>query len=111
MTSGSSSRQERVEALKATLSAQHMVGQRGPHWRNHAVALNTLEQDLGYFGRDVACYDVDEPARDRLLAHARQDAAHALLNTTAILNRLRLLTWLVVGLLCLCTYILLTTHR
>ena len=43
-----------------------------------AMARNILRDDLGEFEDSTGfTYDVDEPTRDRLIAHARQDAAMA----------------------------------
>ena len=36
-------------------------------------------------------YDVDEETRHRLLAHGRQDASHAVLNTSSLLDEVLLL--------------------
>ena len=45
---------------------------------NNAVARNVLDIDLGKFGvDDYSSYNLDQSKRDRLLAHARQDAASA----------------------------------
>ncbi|MGN8022139.1 hypothetical protein ACTJJ7_15655 [Phyllobacterium sp. 22229] len=43
-----------------------------------AIAKNALDVDLGTFGNGgLSNYHFDEVTRNRLLAHARQDAAHA----------------------------------
>jgi hypothetical protein len=52
---------------------------------------------------------MDQSTRDRLLAHARQDASHALLNTTTLLQQMasmRRVLWLITGLLVICTIML-----
>ena len=44
------------------------------------LARNILHDDLGYFAKSwPSVYSLDEETRDRLIAHARQDAAHAVL--------------------------------
>jgi hypothetical protein len=86
------------------------MGQKGPFWDNYATAQITLDGDLGRFeDRAPFIYDLDDAARDRLIVHARQDAAHALLNTSTMLGQLawvRRGVWLVAGLLVLCALML-----
>jgi hypothetical protein len=45
-----------------------------------AISQNVLHQELGYFPKSPprAAYEMSESTRDRLIAHARQDAAAAL---------------------------------
>ena len=50
-----------------------------------------LDEDLGLYSDPPRYYDLDQETRDRLLAHARQDAAHALINTGDILNQLAII--------------------
>jgi hypothetical protein len=57
-----------------------------------AVAQNVLHEDLGLHADEPRYYDLDQETRDRLLAHARQDAAHALINTEDILDQLAIIT-------------------
>jgi hypothetical protein len=81
-----SSERTAKDAHSASLWARRSLGQKGAFWDNYATARVTLEGDLGQFtDQPPAYYDLDEPTRDRLLAHARQDAAHALLNTSSLL--------------------------
>lgn len=47
---------------------------------NAATARNILHEELGYFSDPQTGYNLDEGTRNRLLAHARQDAAHAVLS-------------------------------
>jgi hypothetical protein len=57
---------------------------------DNMLAQNILHQDLGMFPGDIhASYDLSDEVRDRLIAHARQDAAHAVLNTTRLLSDVR----------------------
>lgn len=66
-----------------------------------SFARNILHEDLGYIGDDTqTCYHLDEDTRDRLIAHARQDAALACVSITGIrkeIRTLKLLLWLVVA--------------
>jgi hypothetical protein len=76
-------KQSGEEALKSRLNALAMVSAPGTDLRpqiNEATAENVLHTDLGYFsdGAEID-YNLDEPTRDRLIAHGRQDAAHAVL--------------------------------
>jgi hypothetical protein len=50
-----------------------------------------LDEDLGLVGEWHQTYELDEDARDRLLAHGRQDAAYAVLNTSSLLDKILLL--------------------
>jgi hypothetical protein len=53
---------------------------------NAIIGESLLKQDLGVIGEWQNTYDLDEDIRDRLIAHARQDAAHAVLNTASLLD-------------------------
>lgn len=54
---------------------------------NGAVARNVLHEELGYYGEMGQEYRLSKQTSDILLAHARQDAAHALANTTTLLKQ------------------------
>jgi hypothetical protein len=62
---------------------------RGAQIINVAAAKASLEQDLAPDGGGEADYKLDGPTRDRLIAHARQDAAHALWNGFAAYKNAR----------------------
>ena len=71
-----------------------------------ATAQSVLHEDLGYFASKSAEYNLDQGTRDKLLSHARQDAAHAVYaasSTARELRRLRVLvsvlTFAIVGVL------------
>lgn len=68
--------QDATEALRMQLRAMKDLGadQRAI---DAATARNVLHEDLGYFRSKSTEYVLDEATRDKLLAHARQDAAHA----------------------------------
>jgi hypothetical protein len=55
---------------------------------NAAVARNILREETGFFGEetDFPFYGLDDETRDRLLAHCRQDTAHALTNTVTLMK-------------------------
>lgn len=49
-------------------------------------ARHQLDCDLERFSDYVSVYSLTEDQRDRLIAHARQDAAHALLQAIVLTN-------------------------
>jgi HEAT repeat protein len=53
---------------------------------NHTIARNVVEMERGQYSDPQPVYDLDEATRDRLLVHARQDAAEALLHTRSIMD-------------------------
>lgn len=53
------------------------------------IARNVLHEELGYFDRPLQIYNLDEATRDRLLVHARQDAAHAVIAAGTLAKELR----------------------
>lgn len=57
--------------------------------RNAVVARNVLHEELGYIGERRDPYHLDDDTRDILLAHARQDTAHALINSVSTLRELQ----------------------
>lgn len=96
------SEKEAKEALRATLRVQRELGMKGDINDNKAIARNVLHEELGYYGERKPQYDLEEGIRDTLIAHGRQDAAGALLNTISLLNeikRLKRLCWLIIFLL------------
>jgi hypothetical protein len=77
------------EALKSTLDA--MKGWAAPDadtssTANSIVARNVLQEDLGLYEDHQPDYHLDQETRDRLIAHTRQDAAHALVNTIRLMQ-------------------------
>jgi hypothetical protein len=74
------------EALYAKFRATKELGPQGSFDRNGIVAQNVLHEDLGYFSDLPNDYGGDPSLICRLAAHARQDAAHALINTKAIME-------------------------
>jgi len=48
------------------------------------TSRNILHEDLGYIETVQTFYHLDEPTRDRLLAHARQDAALSVINVGSL---------------------------
>ncbi len=66
-------------------------------WDNHAVAVGTLEEELGYYGeKPLPYYEMDEAVRHRLIAHTRQDVAHALCNTHSLWKRLLFIEFILI---------------
>ena len=58
---------------------------RGVEGNNQAAidattARNILHEELGFFSDEQTTYNMDEVTRNRLIAHTRQDAAHAVLS-------------------------------
>ena len=60
--------------------AERMIGENG------IAAQNVLREEMGVYGEPEWNYDIDERTKNTLLAHTRQDVAHALLNTIALLR-------------------------
>jgi hypothetical protein len=74
-------------ALQAEIKAQKALGMKGEHWDNYAVAKYTLEGEIGSTGQAAQhVYDFGQDEVNTLLAHSRQDAAHALGNTKSLLD-------------------------
>jgi hypothetical protein len=70
------------EALRSELDAMaewHAHGSDLTPQINEITARNVLRTDLGFYSDIPADYDLDEATRDRLIAHCRQDAAHAVI--------------------------------
>jgi len=72
------------------------IGLRAAQWE--VKSKNILDDDLGSFEDSTRFdYDLDEASRDRLLAHARQDAAmafYASADAHAEASSARLWSWL-----------------
>lgn len=86
------------QRLASAVRMQRELGMKGDNWDNYAVAQATLHDELGYNGTQRHPYSLDEATRDILIVHGRQDAAHALANTTALLKRAQTLTRLLYAL-------------
>lgn len=74
--------------LRQQLAFAKDMGARDGSILNSIVAKNVLHEDLGRFDSFLPRYNLDEDTRDRLIVHARQDAAHAVINTAALLDQL-----------------------
>lgn len=62
----------------------------GVSQKNHSVAQNILDEELGRFSDSLqSSYVLTDAVRDRLAVHSRQDAAHALLNTISLLDEIQ----------------------
>jgi hypothetical protein len=53
------------------------------------MAKEILQEEMGQRSIPQPEYGLDQAARYRLLAHTRQDAAHALLNTMTLMKEVR----------------------
>lgn len=92
-----------AQALKVEVDMAKAIDGRMPEERlEEAMARLGLKEDLGELKSDwLTDYGLDDTTRDRLIAHARQDAALAYFssnNTKRQVRRLRVLVW-VFGLL------------
>lgn len=56
---------------------------------DETAARNILHEDLGRFDGEVTTYGLDQATRDRLIAHTRQDAAHAVLSVGSLSKEVR----------------------
>ncbi|MDC0986909.1 hypothetical protein OAS67_06485 [Alphaproteobacteria bacterium] len=72
--------------------------------QSNAIAQNVLRQDMGIFGAPPTTYNFDDGTKNRLIAHARQDAASAKVSSDYALEGIqklqtsvRRLSWIVVG--------------
>lgn len=77
------------DALADTLKAQRDLFVRGSNWdkqANHIVARNVLHAELGMYADPQPNYQLDQDTRDRLLVHARQDAAEALCHVRTLMD-------------------------
>jgi hypothetical protein len=55
---------------------------------NLTIAENALELDLGKFADTLPSYRIDQETRDRLIAHARRDAAEAVCSTRNLIDEI-----------------------
>ena len=85
-----------AEHLKMRLAMSRDIGIKDPNSLNAIVARNILHDELGRFRGGQRNYSLDPETGNRLLVHARQDAAHALLNTSSVLDQIRILRRLVI---------------
>jgi hypothetical protein len=91
-------RQTAEEAYAAAVKAMQTVTHPSEVRRGFAdemLAENILHKELGYFSDPLPKYALDQQTRDRLLVHARQDAAHALIIALRLSNEVKLLAGLI----------------
>jgi hypothetical protein len=86
-----STKEKAEENLIQQLSFAKETGPKDANFLNSIVARNILHEDLGRFDTRLRRYGLDDDTRDRLIAHARQDAAHALVNTATLLEQVKAL--------------------
>ena len=73
----------RDKKIRDEIAANHLYGMTSQDLDNAVIAKNVLREDIE---EGLRFYGLDKPQSDRLLAHARQDAAHAVINTSSILD-------------------------
>jgi hypothetical protein len=77
-----------TEAEKTLASALAMVPKSGGASKaNYLIARNVFQEEIGRYGEFDMEYRFNQKTNDILLAHGRQDAAHALLNTSSLLEQ------------------------
>ena len=54
--------------------------------KNHLIVENVCREELGEFGDPLNSIILDSEKRDTIIAHGREDAAHALANTISLLE-------------------------
>jgi len=74
--------------LQARLTAIRTAGGGQPEI-DATIARNILHEDLGHFDSQLTTYGLDDATRDRLIAHARQDAAHAVMGIGTLTKEVR----------------------
>jgi hypothetical protein len=80
------SREEAQIALDHALKMQPVFGLKGEHNANLVVAKNVVDEEMGRYGDHLLDYQLQQKTKDTLLAHGRQDVAHALCNTKSLLD-------------------------
>jgi hypothetical protein len=102
------SREESEAALASALKTRKSMGITSEHQANYLVAKNVADEEMGRYGEYPLEYSLQQKTKNTLLAHGRQDVAHALCNTKSIMDQnariaaqLRLLNFLVLVTVCL----------
>jgi hypothetical protein len=96
-----------AESWRATVAANKDF-RLGADALDAELGRQILHGDLGnYRDQSGPDYYLDEDTRDRLIAHARQDAAHAVIVSTRTLKIARRLQWACVAIIALLLLILL----
>ncbi|MBY5317914.1 hypothetical protein GR210_27055 [Rhizobium leguminosarum] len=70
--------------LQTRLQAIRSLGGNDQAFVDATIARNILHEDLGQFEGSLTTYNLDDATRDRLIAHARQDAAHAVMSASSL---------------------------
>jgi hypothetical protein len=100
----------RTEAETTLASALKMVpsGLKGASKANYLITQNVVHEERELYGEYAFEYHFNQKTSNILLAHGRQDAAHALLNTSSLLEhgakisrQLRVLNVLAVAAVCM----------
>jgi hypothetical protein len=82
-------KQTSQQALEMALKAHRELSLPGSNWTkqaNHIIARNVLDAELERYADEPPIYRLDQETRDRLLVHARQDAAEALLQARSLVD-------------------------
>lgn len=58
--------------------------------RGQIIAREILHDELEYHDSPQIVYEMSDAVKNRLLAHARQDASHAVCNTSYVLDKLKI---------------------
>ena len=73
------------------IKIQHEIGQKSVFMDNFVIGQEVLREELAGGNQYQQQYDLSTSVRDMLLAHSRQDVAHALSNTSSLLTHLKIL--------------------
>ncbi len=99
---------EHDQRLMERLRVSRSLHGNDPFIENQIIAHDVVTGEIRDHTADAQslAYHLDQPARDTLIAHGRQDAAHALCNTKSLMDdigalRRELRVWRVVGLVAL----------
>jgi hypothetical protein len=84
-----SQRETAIEHLRLQMAFAKDTGPKDASFLNSVIARNVLDEDLGRFDSTLHMYRLDDDTRDRLIVHARQDAAHAVINTATLLQEVK----------------------
>lgn len=87
--------QNTMQRIADGIALNRQFGRTGPHWDGQVVAYETLQGELDRRS-SIGC-ELEFDVRDTLLAHGRQDAAHTLCNTAALLKSVQSLRRMVIA--------------
>ncbi|SCB30554.1 hypothetical protein [Rhizobium lusitanum] len=74
--------------------------------RDAALAKFQLDEDMQFFdGNTKHKFVLDQMQKDVLIAHTRQDAAHALITSLRLVNEIRIIKWILLTVLAIQVFI------